>query len=395
MIIKIKMDIGVVGKPNVGKSTFFKALTMADVRIENYPFTTIDANVGVGHARVECACKRFEVTCSPRNSYCLGQNRFVPVKLIDVAGLVPGAHEGKGLGNKFLDDLIHADALIHIIDISGGTDEKGDASEGYDPEEDIKFLEQEIDLWFSSILKKNWGKIRSKVQYGGSDLIKELSKQLSGLKIIEHEIVEAIRHAALMDKTDWTDDDLYEFSTLLRKVSKPMVIAANKIDLDENGNFERIKGGYDVTPVCSAAELALRNASDSGFVEYIPGDGNFKIIKDMDEKQTRGLEFIRGILNKYGSTGVQNSINKAVFDVLKMMVVYPVEDEHKLIDNRGNVLPDALLMPENSTAVDLAYKIHTDIGERFIGAIDCKTGRKIGREHVLENGDVISILTRK
>jgi len=386
------MEVGIVGKPNVGKSTFFKALTLAEAEIANFPFTTIKANIGVGYARKECACKALSVECSPNNSICKEGNRFVPVKVIDVAGLVPGAHEGKGLGNQFLDDLRQADVLIHIIDISGRTNEKGEVTDNYDPEKDIKFLEEEIDLWFFGILKKNWKKIYNKAKHSHKDLITELAEQLSGLEVNEEQVGEAAKKSGLSESTDWSDEQLREFATNLRESSKPILIVANKIDLD-HGNFDRLRENYNLVPVCSEAELALRQAEKAGIISYLPGDKEFKIIKDVDEKQRKALEFIQNnVLNKYGSTGVQECINTAVFEILKQIVVYPVENENKFMDNKGNVLPDAHLLPQGSTALDLAYKVHTDIGDKFIGAIDCKTKMKVGKDHQLNDCDVIKII---
>ncbi len=389
------MEIGIVGKPNVGKSTFFKALTLADVEIASFPFTTIKANVGIGYVRTDCACRDFNIECNPQNSYCTEGNRFIPVKMIDVAGLVPGAHEGKGLGNQFLDDLRRADALIHIVDISGRTDDKGNPTDGYDPEFDIKFLEEEINLWFYGILKRNWAKISGKIKYSGKDLMKELTEQLAGIEVDERDIKETINRTCLEGKTDWNDEDLKIFSTRLREISKPITLCANKIDQD-TGNFNRLRDRYEIIPACSEAELALRRAQKSNLIKYTPGDPDFKILENVDEKQKTALDFIKkNILEKFGSTGVQQTLNNSSLKILKQIVVYPVENENKLTDSKGNTLPDAHLIPEGSTTLDLAYKIHTDIGDRFIGAIDCKTKKKIGREHILKNGDVIKILARK
>lgn len=391
------MEAGIVGKPNVGKSTFFKALTMVDAEIADFPFTTIKPNIGMGYVRVKCACTDFSISCNPKNSVCIEGNRFIPAKVVDVAGLVPGAHEGKGLGNQFLDDLRMADALVHVIDISGRTNEKGEPSTDHDPEKDILFLEEEIDLWFYGILKKNWGKISSKIKFQSKDMPKEITEQFTGLGIKEYMVKDALRETDMQEKTDWTDEDLKNFAKKVRENSKPITLAGNKIDADARKNYERLKEKYTLVPVCAEAELALRQAHNNKIIHYLPGDPDFRILKDdIEERQKKALQFIKAnILEKYGSTGVQKTINTAFRDMLKLIVVYPVENENKLTDSKGNVLPDARLLPEGSTAIDLAYKVHTDIGDKFIGAIDCRTKKKIGRDHVLKDGDVIKILTAR
>ena len=158
-----------------------------------------------------------------------------------------------------------------------------------------------------------------------------------------------------------------------------------------------MRNKYDIIPTCSEAELALRQAQSYNIIHYIPGDSDFEILKeDIDVKQRNALDFVKkNILQRFGSTGVQQCLNTSVFDVLGLIVVYPVENENKLTDSKGNVLPDVYLLPKGSTALDLAYKIHTDIGDRFIGAIDCRTKKKIGKDHVLGDGDVVKILTSR
>jgi len=387
------MIVGVVGKPNCGKSTFFKALTLADAEIANFPFTTIKPNFGVGYVRSECAGKHFNLDCAPKNSYCRNNNRFTPVKIIDVAGLVPGAHEGKGLGNQFLDDLRQADALIHIVDVSGRTNDKGEPAENYDPENDIRFLAEEIDLWFAGIIQKNWEKIKNKVQYEGKDLIKELSTQLSGLQVTEAHIKTALSDASVEESKDFTPERIEAFARSLRETSKPIMIAANKIDIDTKGNYQRLKEKYDITPVCAEAELALREAGKKNLIDYTPGDSSFTVKAQLEDKQKKALDFIKmKIMDVYGSTGVQQCLNKAVFEMLNQIVVYPVENETRVSDSKGNVLPDSYLISKGSTALDLAYKVHTDIGSKFINAIDCKTKMRVGRDHKLKDGDVLKIV---
>src|SRR3989338_6771489 len=240
------MQIGIVGKPNCGKSTFFKALTLADVLIANYPFATIKPNVGFGYVKIDCADKFFNTQCNPRFGFCINHKRFVPVEVIDVAGLVPGAYEGKGMGNQFLDDLRQADVLIHVIDCSGGTNERGESVQigTYDPLNDVRFLEIELDMWYLGILKKGWEKNARQLQQEQQLIHKSLAKQLSGLGVTEDMIKEAVTTLQIdpAKPTAWSDEELLCLAQKLRKKTKPMVIAANKIDVGgAKENLERLK----------------------------------------------------------------------------------------------------------------------------------------------------------
>jgi len=398
------MLIGLVGKTNVGKSTFYKAATLAEVEISNRPFVTIKPNKGTAYVKVECADKEFNVQCDPRFGFCLNHFRFVPFELMDVAGLIEGAHEGHGLGNQFLDDLRQADVFIQVIDVSGSTNEKGETVKplSYDPSKDIKFLENEIDMWYYQIIKKGWVRFAKQIQQENLDIKRALAKQLSGLKVTEEHVQEIIKELKLVhNPQEWSDEDLKELASGLRKKTKPMIIAANKIDVEGAlFNYDKIKEefkDYKIIPCSAESELALREAAKNKLIDYIPGENNFKILRKdkLSEKQLKALDFIKkNILKKFGSTGVQEILNYSLFDLLKYIAIFP-GGVNKLADSDGNILPDCFLMPLGITALDFAYKLHTDIGDNFIKAIDVKTKRVIGKEQKLKNRDVIEIITRK
>ena len=399
------MLIGIIGKPNVGKSTFFKAATLAEVLIANYSFATIKPNHGVAYVKVDCIDKEFKTQCMPRTGFCLNHTRFVPVELMDVAGLVPGASEGKGLGNQFLDDLRQADCFIQVVDASGGTSIEGKpVSEGsHDPLEDIKFLENELDLWYLGILNKIWRTFSRTLASNPSNesFFKAVAKQFSGLKINEDIVKKAVMQTKLNPEiaAKWVDVDLLQFARTLRVLSKPMIIAANKADTEKGKeNCDRMKKelpGYMIIPCAADSELALRQAAKAGMIDYIPGERDFKLKKELNPKQKEAIENIKkNVLDILpDGSGVQAVLNTAVFNLLKYIAIFPASP-NKLADSKGNILPDCFLLPEGSTALDFAFSLHTDIGNGFIKAIDARNGKMLGKDYQLKNRDALEIVTR-
>ena len=392
------MQIGLLGKANVGKSTFFSAATETVVQTGNFPFTTIEPNVGVTHVKVDCACKSLQKRCG--NNLCVDGTRFIPIKLIDVAGLVPGAHDGKGLGNQFLTDAMKADALIHVVDISGSTDIQGQpVTVGtHDPLEDIKFVEDEFDLWFKQLLDREWYKLTKEIEQKRAKISDGLARRFTGLGIKESDIDQVLNSMSLKLKkpTDWSDDEIMKFLKSLRKIAKPTIIAANKADLCEDLTITKnISDNFTTIPCSAETELMLRKATKSGLIQYVPGGSDFqgKSDKQLSDEQNKALHLAKNVLTKIGVTGIQKILNSIIFDIMKLIVVYPVEDESKLSNKDGQVLPDARLLDSSATAKELAFTIHQDIGNGFLHAIDAKTKQRIGADHQLKNGDVIKIVS--
>ncbi|MFC4449907.1 redox-regulated ATPase YchF [Halorussus aquaticus] len=389
------ISIALAGKPNAGKSTFYKAATMADVDVANYPFTTIDANRGVSHVRTECPCLERDERCGDEN--CHEGKRYVPIELLDVAGLVPGAHEGRGLGNQFLDELTNADAIVNVVDASGGTNEEGEPVEigSYDPVEEVDFIEEEMDQWLASIVERNWESVERKSRSPDFDIDDALADMLTGFGATEADVAASLRELDYPeDPIQWTDDHREALARDVRARTKPIILVANKADVAPPENIERLKEtGKPVIPATAEGELALRQAEKAGAIDYDPGDDDFEIVGDLSDDQQAGLEKIREVMREWGGTGVQESLNYAVYDLLDRITAYPVQNETKWTDAKGNVLPDAFLLRRGSTPKDLAYAVHSDIGDGYLHAVNGKTNREISDDYELEEGDVVKIVS--
>lgn len=395
--------IGLVGKPNSGKTTLFNALTSDNAKTANYPFTTIEPNVGIGYATQNCPCNDFNVEDDPRNSLCKQGTRYIPIKVIDVAGLVPDAWKGRGLGNEFLDDLSQADALIHVVDASGRYDAEGeDLGEpgAWDPLKDIQFLEHEISRWIQQIILREWESIKRKVKNTRQDITPLLKKRLSGLSISKQTIKHVVTTSHLSQKKpeNWTKTDILHLAKQIRQKAKPILIMANKIDIPQaEKNYKRIQNHANdpVIPCSALAELALTQGVENNTIQYTRGSNSFTIRDQnaLTKRKQNLYEKIRDLLDKWGSTGVQQVINTTVFQILDLITVYPVRNIEKLTDKEGRVIPDVHLVPRGTTAEEFASKVHSEIQEHFLYAVDARKKRKISSDDKLKNKDVISIKT--
>jgi len=395
------VKVGLIGKTNTGKTTFFNAATLGAAEVSTYPFTTKQPNYGTAHVTSLCVCREFGVRDNPRNSKCVEGWRYIPIEIIDLPGLIKGAWAGKGLGNQFLSVASQSDVLLHVVDISGSVDEEGKLTEPGtgNPIADYYDIEEELVMWFMKLLERNEDKIVKSLKQGVS-LPQAMAEILKGIKISEQHISIALRQSNLMNKDfeNWTPLDDKKFAQALREVSKPTIIIANKIDLDTAPeNFEKLRDQLPdkiVVPCSAEAELSLRRAEQKGLIKYIPGQETFEIIKmeGLTEKQKWALDFIaKRVLGQYMRTGVQFALNVAIFKLLKMNAVYPVYDPQKLSDKHGNILPDVLLMPDGSTVEDLAKEIHTELAKGLMYAIDARTGLRLPVNYKLKDRDVLSI----
>jgi ribosome-binding ATPase YchF (GTP1/OBG family) len=398
------MEIGVVGKPNVGKSTFFNALTLLDVPVAPYPFTTVKPNRGVAAVRAKCPESERGLHCTSGNARCVAGTRWVPVNVIDVPGLVPGAHEGKGLGHQFLDELRPADGFIQVVDLTGGTAPDG-AIVGpgtNDPAEEVPWLEEELVHWIAEILGREFDHHAKSIELQGGKVEDFLHERLTGLSISMFAVTQALR-TATVDREHparWSSEDRRNLARFLLAAAKPRLIAANKcdkVDPPKASSLGESLAPLPVVPTSAEAELTLRRAARAGLIDYSPGSTDFVVADParLSVAQRHALEEIRAILGRWGTTGVQAAFERLVFERLGYVVVFPVEDETRWTDSKGRILPDALLVPGGTPVRTVAYRVHSDLGEHFIRAIDGRTHRALAADHPVENGAVLRFVARR
>ncbi|MCP8316999.1 MAG: redox-regulated ATPase YchF [archaeon] len=397
------IKIGLIGKTNTGKTTFFNSATLQSAEISTYPFTTKSPNIGIGNTVTLCVCREFKINDNPKNSKCVDGWRFIPIELIDLPGLIKGAWAGKGLGNQFLSVAAQSDALLHIVDASGSVDAEGRITEPGtgDPLADIGDIEEELVMWYLKLIESTRPRI-SKLMKSGFELPTAIIEVLRGIGVKENHVKMALEETKLEAKNfeNWSEDNTKSFAWVLRDVSKPTLIVANKMDLPTSAeNFKRIQDEYSdmiVVPASAEAELTLRRAEQKGFIKYIPGEERFEILNQvaLTDRQKWALSYIRkAVLGEYMRTGVQFAINVAILKLLRMNSVYPVYDSQKLSDKQGNVLPDVYLLPSGSTVFDLAKEVHTELAKGLLYAVDARSGLRLPSEYTIKDRDVLSIIS--
>jgi len=378
------LTVGLYGKPSTGKSTFFSAVTKKVVTIAEHPFSTTTSDEGIAYVSDTCPCTEFSITCNPANgTYCQSGTRFVPIKIIDVPGVIGGAHAGKGLGKQSLSALNKVDGLIYLLDLTRE-----------DCIEDFELLKNEYILWVTNILNKNWRGISKEVAGMRRPLDLVIQTHLNTFNI-DPRYVKIMLEDLPRNPYDWTGNTIKLFSERIW-AKKKYVIAANKADLclDQLGVIEALqkKYGRKVLPVSSLSELILIRRQETGDVRYVRGSNNFTVLKNRDEELSR-IERTMAVL---GGTGVQACLNNLVFDELEQILAYPVENIDRLDDSRGRVLPGPYLMPQHSTLADFARRVHTEISEGLLFGVDARHRRRIGKQTPLQQNDIIKLVhTRK
>ena len=326
----------------------------------------------------------------------------MPIELLDVAGLVPGAHEGKGLGNKFLDDLRHADALIHVVDVSGTTDAEGKATRGYDPSQDIVWLRSEIVNWIEGNLLEKWGSLKRRHVAIKANAVDTLQNQFSGYGSTPTTVARTLDGLKLKEPLErWSPETIHSVVEAFIDEKFPTVFALNKIDHpDADKNIAKIAKMQDPQSIvlCSAiSEVFLRKLAKQGFVKYVEGsefvdtredlieqgeaDGGG--LKELDEKLKTRIENLKDmVLYRFGSTGVVQVLSRAA-ELLKLVPVFPVKNIHGFGAGGGSnaVFRDCVLVKKGTTVRDAARKI---MGDAPLAYVEGAGGVRVAEDELVE-----------
>lgn len=335
----------------------------------------------------------------------------MPIELLDVAGLVPGAHEGKGLGNRFLDDLRHADALIHVVDVSGTTDAEGKATRGYDPSVDIEWLRGEIVRWIQGNLMEKWGSIKRRHVAVKSTAVDTLQGQFSGYGSTSNIVARCLDRLQLKQPLEeWSDETILKVVNAFTDEKFPTVLALNKIDHpDADRNIAKIAKQQppDSIVLCSAiSEVFLRRLAKQGYIKYKEGaeyldtredlieqgDPDGGGLKEMDDKLSQRIENLKDmVLYRFGSTGVVQVLTRAAA-LLGLVPVFPVKNIHtygSAGSGSSAVFRDCVLVKKNSTVADVARKV---MGDAPIAFVEGDGGRRVAEDQIVAVGknDILS-----
>jgi ribosome-binding ATPase YchF (GTP1/OBG family) len=366
-------------------------------------FTTIDPQRAIGYLQIDCACARhgLQHKCKPNYGSCVDGRRSVPIELLDVAGLVPGAHEGRGLGNKFLDDLRHADALIHVVDASGTVDAEGKETRGYDPSVDIAWLRSEITAWIKGNLMDKWPSIRRRHMAHKATAAETLRGQFSGYGATATVVGRALDRSGVKEPLEtWDEATIDVVVEAFTDEKFPTVLALNKIDHpDADKNIAKIAKMYPNVVLCSAiSEIFLRKMAKQGYVNYVEGsefvdtredlveagDPDGGGLKELDEKNRNRIENLKDmVLYRFGSTGVVQVLSKAA-EVLGLVPVFPVRNTTTFgASDSKAVFRDCVLVGKNSTVGDAARKV---MGDAPIAYIEGVGGTRVSEDDLVAVG---------
>lgn len=309
----MSFKIGIVGLPNVGKSTLFKALTKKQIDISNYPFCTIEPNVGI----VEVPDKRLDKLAQLYDSA-----KIVPtvVEFVDIAGLVKNAHKGEGLGNKFLAHIREVDAIAHVV--RDFQDENIiHVDDIPDPERDKKTIELELVMADLSSVEKKLKEIKSKAKSGDKKLIQES-------QVLE-KIFNVLNDYELINSQNWTNEEQKIIKESFLITAKPMIeirnISENDLNKINESDNERVY-------ICAKLESELSELSEEEKQEYL---------------EELGLK----------KSGLNNLI-LAGYKILNLITFFTA----------GPTEAHAWTIEKDSPAPKAAGKIHTDFEKGFIRA---------------------------